>query len=54
MISINLDTNNINLDVSDEELLIREKNIKKPELKLIGYLDKYRKLVSNINDGYLT
>ena len=53
-ISINLDTNTIMLDVSDDELSRREKLIKKPNLELDGYLKKYNKLVMGLKDGYLT
>ena len=54
LITINLKNNSINLDVSKKILDEREKKIIKPKLKLTGYLDKYRKLVSNLNYGYLT
>lgn len=53
-ITIDINNNNINLDVSEEKLLERKKNLKKPNLKLNGYLNKYRKLVSSLEDGYLT
>ena len=54
MITINLDNNSINLDVSESELAEREKNIVKPVLELDGYLEKFRKLVSGLESGYLT
>ena len=53
-ISINLNNNDINLDVSDEVLKRRSENLIKPELKLDGYLEKFRKLSGDLKDGYLT
>ena len=53
-ISINLHNNSIHLDVSDIELAEREKNVIKPVLELDGYLEKFRKLVSGLESGYLT
>ena len=53
-ISIDLDSNSIQLDVSEIELEKRNKNLVKPTLKLDGYLEKFRKLVSNLENGYLT
>ena len=51
---IQINNNKINLNVSNEELEERKKNLIKPKLELSGYLKKYQKLVSNLQDGYLT
>ena len=53
-ITIDIEKNSINLDVSENELSEREKLVLKPTLKLDGYLRKYKKLVSDLKDGYLT
>jgi len=54
IISIDLNENRINLNVSDVELENRKKNLVKPILQLDGYLEKFRKLVSDLESGYLT
>ena len=51
---IQIKNNTINLNVTNEELKERKKNLIKPKLELSGYLRKYQKLVSNLKDGYLT
>ena len=53
-IIINLKDNSIKLDVSKDELYIRNGKIIKPNLKLNGYLKKFSKLVGNIENGYST
>ena len=53
-ITIDITTNSINLDVSDKELVLRNRTLIKPDLNLTGYLRKYNKLVSDLEDGYLT
>ena len=53
-ISIDINNNSINLDVSDRELKLRNRSLEKPELNPTGYLRKFKKLVSNLEDGYLT
>jgi dihydroxy-acid dehydratase len=54
IIKLDLASNNITLDVSNEELEKREKKLIKPKLKLDGYLEKFRKLSGDLKDGYLT
>ena len=54
IISIDLTENSINLSVSGVELENRKKNLIKPVLELDGYLEKFRKLVSDLESGYLT
>ncbi len=51
-ITIDLDNNKIILEVCENEL--NKRKIKKNNLNLSGYLNKYSKLVSNIKNGYLT
>ena len=53
-ITINYNNNTIKLNVSDTDIIKRNKNIKKPELELNGYLSKFSKLVGNIENGYST
>ena len=53
-ISIDINNNSINLDVPDRELVLRNRTLVKPEINLTGYLRKYNKLVSDLEDGYLT
>lgn len=53
LISIDLYENKIHLNVSQEELNKRSLNVRKPELKLDGYLSKFSKLVSDLDSGYL-
>ena len=53
-ITINLKNNIIRLDVPKIELNKRNKNIIKPKLNLKGSLNKFRKLVGNIETGYST
>jgi dihydroxy-acid dehydratase len=53
-ITIDIEKNSINIDVSENEFKEREKSVIKPVLKLDGYLRKYKKLVSDLQDGYLT
>ena len=53
-ITINYNDNTINLNITDEEIFNRNKNVKKPQLELRGYLSKFSKLVGNIENGYST
>ena len=53
-ITINYNDNTINLNITDEEIFNRNKNVKKPKLELRGYLSKFSKLVGNIENGYST
>ena len=54
LISINMKNNSITIDVSEDEIKKRLNKVVIPELKLEGYLEKYRKLVTNLDSGYLT
>ncbi|CAM1347088.1 dihydroxy-acid dehydratase [Tenacibaculum crassostreae] len=55
IISINAETNTINVDVSEEELNERKKNWKAPELKVKrGVLYKYARTVSSASNGCVT
>ena len=52
IITIDIDKNSIDLEVSEEELQDRKINIKK--IKITGYLNKYRKNVSGAEEGCVT
>ena len=54
LISIDMKNNSITIDVSEDEIKKRLNKVVIPELKLEGYLEKYRKLVTNLDSGYLT
>lgn len=54
VITLDLNYNIISLKVSEDEINRRKKLVLKPELNLDGYLKKYKKLVSNLDTGYLT
>lgn len=53
LIDINLESQTINVLVSDEELESRRKEIKKPERKINGILSSYVKTVKGANEGAL-
>ena len=53
IITLDLTKNTINVDISVKELNDRKKIYIVPELKLSGYLENYRKLVGDLEDGYL-
>lgn len=54
VITLDLNDNIISLKVAEDEINRRKKIVLKPELNLDGYLKKYKKLVSNLDTGYLT
>jgi dihydroxy-acid dehydratase len=54
-ITIDAETNSINLEVSDEELTKRKKNWKAPDLKFKrGVLYKYARMVNSASKGCVT
>ena len=53
IITLDLENNRIDVDITANELHARKLMYFKPDLKLSGYLEKYRKLVGNLEDGYL-
>ena len=55
IITINAETNSINLEISKEELKVRKAHWKAPELKVSrGFLYKYAKTVSSASKGCVT
>mgnify|MGYP002028615198 CR=1 FL=1 len=53
-ISIDADTNEINLHVSEETLAKRKKNWNKPKEEMEGVLGKYSKMVTSASKGAVT
>lgn len=53
-IILDLDNNTINVNISETKLNMRKNKLVNREIKLTGYLEKYRKLVSDLESGYLT
>ena len=54
IITIDAENNEINVEISDKELVDRRSVWKKPDAPLKGFLKKYRQTVSSASDGCIT
>jgi dihydroxy-acid dehydratase len=53
IISIDLNANTINVELSDDEITERLKHVTKPEHPAVGMLNTYRKMVGGADEGAL-